>query len=63
MLFKKAIQVRAREDLSGGSYEFDAILIDKTLIAMDNGAVLNIDKDNVEVVKKYGFWDSVSFMK
>ena len=51
-MFEKAKQVMVREYLEDSKpYEFGAILVGGKLVAMDNGAVLNPNEDNIEIVK------------
>lgn len=58
-MFEKAKQVRVREILEDSEpYEFDAILFGDKLIAMDNGAILNLNADWIEIIKEYP-WISI----
>ena len=58
-MFEKAKQVRVREILEDSKpYEFDAILFGDKLIAMDNGAILNLNADWIEIIKEYP-WISI----
>ena len=58
-MFEKAKQVRVREILKDSEpYEFDAILFGDKLIAMDNGAILNLHADWIEIIKEYP-WISI----
>ena len=58
-MFDKASMVRAREHLEDSKpYEFDAILFGDKLIAMDNGAILNLNADWIEIIKEYP-WISI----
>ena len=53
-MFAKAEQVRVREYLEESEpYEFDGLLIGTTLIALDNGAIINAKSDHIEIIKKY----------
>ena len=58
-MFEKAKQVRVREILEDSEpYEFDAILFGDKLITMDNGAILNLNADWIEIIKEYP-WISI----
>ena len=59
-MFDKASMVRVREHLEDSKpYEFDAILVNNsTLIAMDNGAILNPEEPWIEIIKTYP-WISI----
>ena len=58
-MFEKAKQVRVKELLEDSEpYEFDAILFGDKLIAMDNGAILNLNADWIEIIKEYP-WISI----
>ena len=62
-MFPKAKQVRVRENLENSkSYEFDAIICGNKLIAMDNGAILDVNEDWIEIIKEYP-WLPVSLGK
>ena len=62
-MFEKAKQVRVREILEDSEpYEFDAILFGDKLIAMDNGAILNLNADWIEIIKEYP-WISIPLGK
>ena len=60
-MFNKASMVRVREHLEDSEpYEFDAILVNNsTMVAMDNGAILNPNADWIEIIKEYP-WFPVS---
>ena len=59
-MFKKAKQVRVREWLEDSKpYEFGAIAIGDTLIAMDNGAILDRNSEWIEVVEEF-YWIDLS---
>ena len=62
-MFPKAKQVRVRECYGAESapYEFDGILVNaSTLIALDNGAILDPREEWIEIIKEYP-WYPVSF--
>ena len=59
-MFQKAKQIKVREHLENSEpYEFGAIQMGSTIIAMDNGAILNANDSHIEIVYEYP-WISLS---
>ena len=59
-MFEKAKQVLVREILEDSEpYEFGAIQIGDKLIAMDNGAILNVNESWITIIKELP-WISLS---
>ena len=62
-MYPKAKQVLLREQLTDGPYEFAGILIgDNKAIAMQNGAIIDLDDKvlKTEVVKEFPWWVNLS---
>ena len=59
-MFQKAKQVMVKENLEDSKpYVFGAILIGDKLIAMDNGAILDVNAKCIQIVKELP-WISLS---
>lgn len=60
-MFEKAKQVIVKEILENSKpYIFKAVLVGDKLVAMDNGAILDVKTEWIEIVKELPWWINLS---